>query len=511
MGGAEAERGCAPATATHTSQPPNPSSQSVFHVAHLRGLFPDACFKPVDMTNLDGLRIQVLQPTCPASRALVEWVEVGVADALAKRFLSRMTFGVAADEACTRLLEEYVFDFAYGGNGAPSVAVSRGGRAASARHAPPAPDARATVASVKHQIVTMIRTLVQVAGTLTPVPADRFLFIKLAYTDDAPADYEPPRFKPLPLDAAAAHFPHKPFVLPAGALATAHHAVGLCVKTALDAATPAAGMPASQPVASADCEASAMTGATGTGAAAPLAVDSSPPGVTDALATLRNYVAVPGRGAVELTDVMTRFASLSVAALARACDALVDEGVLRREADDRFAVAGGAPRRAAARRGGKLLGTVAASRAAAADAKRDQAAAAAAADASADGGIASAGGTAATASARGAARRAPRAAVAAVGRRGGPRPHGRVPSVGERRGGRHEAQGLHRGGAHPHGGGAQSVAPGQDQVREREWAGCVCFFLSFRSSRVRYSAQDAYMFRSQRVCANENKTKTRVI
>ena len=296
MGGAEAERGCAPATDAHL---PKPTShffpQSVFHVAHLRGLFPDACFKPVDMTNLDGLRIQVLQPTCPASRALVDWVELGVADALAKRVLARMTFGVADDEACTRLLEEYVFDFAYGGDGSPSVAVSRGGGAASARRAPPTPDARATVASVKHQIVTMIRTLVQVAGTLTPVPTDRFLFIKLAYTDDAPADYEPPRFEPLPADAATAHFPHKPFVLPAGALATAHHAVGLCVKTALDAATPAAGMPASQPVASADCEASAMTGAPGTGAAAAPAVDSSPPGGADtALATLRNYVAVPG-------------------------------------------------------------------------------------------------------------------------------------------------------------------------------------------------------------------------
>ena len=29
-------------------------SQSVFHVAHLRGLFPDKCFKSVEMANLDG-------------------------------------------------------------------------------------------------------------------------------------------------------------------------------------------------------------------------------------------------------------------------------------------------------------------------------------------------------------------------------------------------------------------------------------------------------------------------
>lgn len=32
----------------------SPPSQSVFHVAHLRGLFPDSVFKSVTMANLDG-------------------------------------------------------------------------------------------------------------------------------------------------------------------------------------------------------------------------------------------------------------------------------------------------------------------------------------------------------------------------------------------------------------------------------------------------------------------------
>ena len=159
------------------------SSQSVFHVAHLRGLFPDVAFKPVTMANLDGLRIQMLAPACPASRALVDWVELGVADALEKRYLARMTFGVAADAGCARLLEEYVFSFGYAPDGTPSVALA-GGAAGNARGpaaasssrpgvAPPATRADASVASVKAQIVTLIRTLVQVGGTLEPVPADR--------------------------------------------------------------------------------------------------------------------------------------------------------------------------------------------------------------------------------------------------------------------------------------------------------------------------------------------------
>lgn len=43
---------------TFLSPPPTSpeKKQSVFHVAHLRGLFPDSAFKSVTMANLDGER-----------------------------------------------------------------------------------------------------------------------------------------------------------------------------------------------------------------------------------------------------------------------------------------------------------------------------------------------------------------------------------------------------------------------------------------------------------------------
>ena len=87
--------------------------QSIFHVSHLRGLFPSDLFKSVDMPNLGGtccpfcdhtadtcclqyhvnqcsqaalterlcdaagLQIMMLKPDTPESRLLVDWVEGG--------------------------------------------------------------------------------------------------------------------------------------------------------------------------------------------------------------------------------------------------------------------------------------------------------------------------------------------------------------------------------------------------------------------------------------------------
>ena len=222
----------------------------------------------------------MLTPSCPASRALVEWVEHGVADALRRGYLRRLTFGVAADAACSYLLEEFVFHFGYGDDGAtPQVVgmasstscgvgggeesqgqnLSKGGNGTShncrRRSVRAAPATASTVASVKHQIVTLIRTLVQVCHTLDAVPEDRFLFMKLGYRDEVtPIDYEPPCFRAAAPSASedghggdgprpgerAAFFPRKPFSIEAGRVQTADHAVVICVKSTLDGAAPAA-------------------------------------------------------------------------------------------------------------------------------------------------------------------------------------------------------------------------------------------------------------------------------
>ena len=56
-------------------------------------------------TNPQASRSPSLTPSTPAAQALVRWVDVGVADALAKSFLGSMTFGIAATADCSELIE----------------------------------------------------------------------------------------------------------------------------------------------------------------------------------------------------------------------------------------------------------------------------------------------------------------------------------------------------------------------------------------------------------------------
>ena len=53
------------------------------------------------------------------------------------------------------------------------------------------------------------------------VPDERFLFMKLTYTDDTPDEYEPPMFCPAP-DGGVGCFARMPFVMAVGAVDTKH-------------------------------------------------------------------------------------------------------------------------------------------------------------------------------------------------------------------------------------------------------------------------------------------------
>lgn len=44
--------------------------------------------------------------------------------------------------------------------------------------------------------VAMIRSLIQLGGTLKTLPRDRFITLKLTYTADTPDNYEPKFFRP---------------------------------------------------------------------------------------------------------------------------------------------------------------------------------------------------------------------------------------------------------------------------------------------------------------------------
>ncbi|GBF89063.1 intraflagellar transport protein [Raphidocelis subcapitata] len=217
---------------------------SIYHVSFLRGLFPDTMFSPATMNNLGGVTVQMLGgegvALSPDAQQLKDWVEKGVVDAVRERFLKKLYFGIAADPDCTSILEEVVFTFSYGGDettmrldaaagGVARASINNLGNKAAGQ------GKMISIKHVKNQIFRLMRTLVELCGTLEEVPEKRHIFMRLTYQDDVPEGYEPPHFAPATEDQANAAFTAQPFSMKAGSLSTEHHRVSVRVKSLLDA------------------------------------------------------------------------------------------------------------------------------------------------------------------------------------------------------------------------------------------------------------------------------------
>ncbi|KAK9811507.1 hypothetical protein WJX72_004997 [[Myrmecia] bisecta] len=174
---------------------------SINQVAYMRGLFGEKSFKCVDMANLDGMQIQMLLPKDAETKRLVDWVELGVTDALRQKYLKTLYFGISTDAEGTSLLEEYIFSFKYDADGRVTLDINQG----------------------KDKAFT---TTSQICQTLDNVPTERYIFMRLAYNDSTPEEYEPPYFRSHKQQNAS-HFVRKPFSMHVGDVLTNHHAVSL--------------------------------------------------------------------------------------------------------------------------------------------------------------------------------------------------------------------------------------------------------------------------------------------
>jgi hypothetical protein len=105
----------------------------------------------------------------PDAFLLTQWLEQGVFDALAQKYLKTLTFAVyttSNNSECDRLLETYTFAFDYPEGKAPKVngqAMNRD--------------------TMKLQAVAFIRALVEFSGTLDTLPTERWLTMKLTVYD----------------------------------------------------------------------------------------------------------------------------------------------------------------------------------------------------------------------------------------------------------------------------------------------------------------------------------------
>ncbi|KAL1956286.1 hypothetical protein VTO42DRAFT_7459 [Malbranchea cinnamomea] len=158
---------------------------------------------------------------------LLDLLERGVFEALSKNILEAVQLTVFVDkDHPTNVLESYTFSFKYTGDvrdvnsRLASISLESGYTA----------DMK-TLRTAKHGLETIIRRLITLSTFLPLLPNKRYMEIHLFYTEDCPADYEPPGFR-----MAA----HDPLVFPnsedwtretqsCGSMDSGFHSVGLKV------------------------------------------------------------------------------------------------------------------------------------------------------------------------------------------------------------------------------------------------------------------------------------------
>ncbi|ORM41402.1 HORMA domain-containing protein 1 [Babesia sp. Xinjiang] len=184
----------------------------VSSITYLRNLFVESAFED---TVIGGLQLKRLTRAIPESAALLDWIEDGVFDAMSREYLKHLVLSIHNSEHVA--LESYTFSLQYGGqdcDGVPSVysvqlSVGHGpmvdnstGSAGEAQgsitntRAAEGIVVNADKEDVKRQTVKVLRDLVLLAQSLSPLPDTRFLSMRLLYYDErVPADYEPPHFR----------------------------------------------------------------------------------------------------------------------------------------------------------------------------------------------------------------------------------------------------------------------------------------------------------------------------
>ncbi|KNC50598.1 HORMA domain-containing protein [Thecamonas trahens ATCC 50062] len=191
---------------------------SISTIAYLRSLFPEHCF--YDRT-LNGLRIKSLKPSTDEAQELCNWLEQGVFPALKLGYIDHIILGVY-EAASDELVESYHFQVQYpsGPDGLPRY---------DAATPAPATDQK----EIKFSTITMMRTLTLLCQTLQPLVVDRYIMMRVIYSDTAPPDYEPLFFQPAPANEPM-FFTRKPLEFAVGSVRTHHHVYDMGMRTVLD-------------------------------------------------------------------------------------------------------------------------------------------------------------------------------------------------------------------------------------------------------------------------------------
>ncbi|KAK3103440.1 hypothetical protein FSP39_019260 [Pinctada imbricata] len=155
---------------------------AISNIAYLRAIFPEHAFGD---RCLDDLNLKILRDdsTCPGACHVIKWVK-GCFDALDKKYIY-----VDPDNPDT-IIESYTFKFSYAKDG--GIDIYRNEKKISSAYSDN---------ETKKATIRLLRTIIVLTQTLSTLPDDVMMTMKLLYYEDVtPADYEPPGFKPADSD-----------------------------------------------------------------------------------------------------------------------------------------------------------------------------------------------------------------------------------------------------------------------------------------------------------------------
>lgn len=177
------------------------------------------------MGKIGSARYRKLEnPEDQEARLFINWLEKGIFHALQRKFLEIVLIEVHSvddknHKKTKQLLECYSFSISYGKQGANF--------SLSARDATSKP--LETKEQIKNTASQVLHSLVELTQTLRPLPHRHAISVKLYYTADTPANYQPPMFKATTSDAEC-WFEEKPLRINAGIITTCHHSLTMTLR-----------------------------------------------------------------------------------------------------------------------------------------------------------------------------------------------------------------------------------------------------------------------------------------
>ncbi|KAM6294265.1 HORMA domain-containing protein 1 [Aegotheles albertisi] len=188
-------------------------------ITYLRGIFPESAY---GTRYMDDLCVKILREdkNCPGSTQLVKWM-LGCYDALQKKYLRMVVLAVYTHPEDPQTITEcYHFKFKYTHNG-PLLDFSSKNKKN---------DSTITCADTKKASILLIRKIYVLMQSLSPLPNDVCLTMKLFYYDEVtPSDYQPPGFKEGECEGMI--FEGEPMQLNVGEVPTPFHMLKVKVTT----------------------------------------------------------------------------------------------------------------------------------------------------------------------------------------------------------------------------------------------------------------------------------------